>query len=117
MTLTYTWAITGLKKLDDPFIELNDIIVQTYWTCTGKDEDGVTGVFVGATPFDPDQVDPNNFTRYTDLTESQVLQWIQDIVQNEEMYWNHIQRQINKQIAEKKNTVTRVTENELPWSN
>jgi hypothetical protein len=53
-----------------------DYVVQTYWTKTGTDENGNTGVFSGATPLDPnpDQVD---FIPYDQLTNDIVVGWIQ----------------------------------------
>lgn len=116
MTLTYTWAITGLKKQDDPSAELNDIIVQTYWTCTGTDADGNSGTFHGATPFEPDLVDPDNFTTYENLTEAQVLGWIQDLVINDQTYKEHIDERIQEQIDAIVRPTTEVDADALPWA-
>lgn len=116
MSLTYTWKIKSLKKQDDPSIELNDIIVQTYWECTGTDADGISGTFNGATPFEPDQVDPANFTSYEDLTEAQVISWIQDVVNSNPGYKAHIDEQIQKQIDAIVRPVIDVGANALPWA-
>jgi hypothetical protein len=116
MALTYEWKIKSLKKQDNPSLELNDIIVQTYWECTGTDEDDNSGTFHGAMPFDPDQIDPDNFTAYEDLTEAQVLSWIQDVVDNNVGYKNHIDEQIQKQIDAIARPVTEVSGDGLPWS-
>ena len=116
MSLTYTWKIKSLKKQDDPSAELNDIIVQTYWECTGTDEDDHSGTFHGATPFEPDRVDPNNFTSYEDLTEAQVLSWIQDIVNDSPTYKAHIDQQIQKQIDAIVRPMVEVNADALPWA-
>ena len=115
MELTYTWKIKGLKKQDDPSIELNDIIVQTYWECTGTDANGNSGTFHGATPFDLDQVDPQNFTTYENLTEDQVISWIQNVINNNPGYKQHIYDQIQKQIDIVVHPVTDIGSNDLPW--
>lgn len=116
MVLTYTWKITGLKKLNS--IELNDIIIQTYWSCTGTDEDGVEGTFIGATPFAPEKVDSDNFTLYENLTEELVLNWIKDEVRDSPRnYWDHINGQIMKQINTQKASVDELREDNLPWAN
>lgn len=112
MTTTYSWALKSIKKANIDGLE--GIIVQTTWTCTGTDEDGDEGVFNGATPFKPEEVDADNFTAYEDLTEEQVLGWIQGVVVGE--YWNHVSGQIAKQIAEKKHPVEEVGEGQFPWS-
>lgn len=112
MSLTYTWSLTSLKKAD--IGDLSGIIVQTHWTCTGTDEEGNEGTFHGATPFDPDQVDPTNFTEFNNLTEEQVLGWIKAIVVGH--YKDHVDAQIMKQINEKKRVVEEVTADALPWA-
>ena len=116
MALTYTWKIKSLKKQDDPSTELNDIIVQTYWDCTGTDDDGNSGTFNGATPFEPDQVDPENFISYENLTESQVIGWIQNVVNNNDAYKAHIDEQIQKQIDAIVRPVVSVNAESLPWA-
>jgi hypothetical protein len=105
-----------LRKQDDPSAELNDIIVQTYWECTGTNEDNNSGTFTGATPFDPDQVDPEAFTSYEDLTESQVLGWIQVAVDGNPNYKAHIDEQIQKQIDAIVRPMVEVNANALPWA-
>lgn len=116
MTLTYTWKIKSLKKQDDPSAELNDIIVQTYWECTGTDSANNSGTFSGATPFEPDQVDPDTFTIYEDLTETQVLGWIQAVVNGNPGYKAHIDEQIQKQIDAIVRPMVEVNANGLPWA-
>lgn len=112
MTLAYTWSLKSIKKYDVD--TLQGVIVQTTWTCTGTDEDGDEGVFNGATPFNPAEVDAENFTAYEDLTEAQVLGWIQSIVVG--AYKEHVDGQIAKQIEAKKNPTEEVAEGAFPWS-
>lgn len=115
--LTYTWEITSIKKMNDPSIEVNDIIVQTYWKCTGIDNEGHVGIFNGATPFEPDKVDVGNFTTYENLTEEQIIGWVKaEIERQGDSYWNHITSQIKKQINQSKQTINEVTTSELPWN-
>lgn len=116
MALTYEWKITGLKKTDDPSLELNDIIVQTYWQLTGTDEDGNSATFHGATPFEPDKVDPENFTTYENLTEATIISWLQEVVDNNPMYKKHIEEQIQNQINKAKNPVVEINGSNLPWA-
>lgn len=112
MALNYTWALKSLKKAD--FNDLTGVIVQTHWTCTGTDEDGISGTFHGATPFKPEEVDPENFTAYEDLTEAQVLGWIEAVVVG--AYKEHVDQQIMRQINENKVAVEEVAEGQFPWS-
>ena len=112
MAITYTWSLTSLKKKNTG--DLNDIVVQTYWQKKGTDADGHEGVFSGATPFDPDQVDPDNFTTFEDLTEEQVLNWIKAVVVGN--YEQHVNEKIAEQIEAKKNPVSEVSSGAFPWS-
>ena len=108
--MKYEWKITGLKRKDTA--NLNNIIVQTYWKKIGTDENGNVGEFIGATPFDLKTVDPNTFTKYEDLTEEIVLEWIKSVVVD--TYEEHVNKQIQKQIEEKLNVVTEVRD-VFPW--
>ena len=111
MALTYTWKITELKKTNTN--DLNNVIIGTRWECTGTDEDGITGVFSGATPFNAVDVDPNNFIDWNNLTEETVLNWIKAVVVDD--YKNHVKQQIQKQIDKKKNLIEEVSANSFPW--
>lgn len=113
MALTYTWAITSLKKTTDVALGIDNVVVQSTWTCTGTDEDGDSGTFSGATPFPLSTVDPATFIPYEDLTEAEVLGWIQAVVVGP--YKDHVDEQINKQIALVKDPVVNVPEGEFPW--
>ena len=114
--MIYTWKIKSLKKQDDPSAQINDIIVQTYWECTGTDEAGNSGTFNGATPFEPDQVDPTAFTSYENLTEAQVIGWIQNVVNTNPSYKAHIDEQIQKQIDAIVKPMVEVAAEALPWA-
>jgi hypothetical protein len=113
MALTYTWAITSLKKTTDVALDIDNVVVQSTWTCTGTDEDGDSGTFSGATPFPLSTVDPATFIPYEDLTEADVLGWIQAVVVGS--YKDHVDAQINKQIALEKDPVVDVPNGDFPW--
>ena len=105
--MEYTWKVTGMKIAT--VNETEGVVVQTYWTKTGKDENGNEGVFSGATPFkDGNPTDPN-FVPFNQLTEEIVLNWIKAVVVGD--YEQHVNDQIQKQIS--RATVTEAT---LPWA-
>lgn len=110
--LTYTWKITSVKKTGTE--SLNDVIVQTYWAVTGEDAEGNTGAFHGATPFSADNVDPENFVAFSELTEETVVGWLKDIVIDS--YWDHVNEHILREIREQKFTVDEVSADALPWA-
>ena len=116
MALTYEWKLTGLKKRDTA--DLNDLVIGTRWELKGTNDSGVYGTFSGATPLDIPDADEEGYIAYADLTETQVLGWIQDIVSGSSStnYMDHINEQIEKQIDEKEYTQLEVQSNDLPWS-
>ena len=110
--MEYTWAVTSLNKATEG--ALVNVVVQTYWTCTGTDADGDSGTFSGATPFPLSGAGSDTFTPYEALTESDVTGWIQAAVVGP--YKDHVDGQIAKQIALKKQPVEEVPSSELPWA-
>jgi hypothetical protein len=117
MGYTYEWKVTGVKKVNSENID--EAIIGTNWKVVCTDEDGNTGEFVGATPFDLHTIDTGSFTAYADLNEEQVLGWIKNVVSGSNSltnYWFHIQGQMNKQIEKSKLTFTEVSDFSLPWA-
>lgn len=107
--MDYTWAITNIRK--GPSGDLSDVVLHVRWTLTGTDADGDTGAFQGATPLSPPTGD---FTPFEELTEAQVLGWVQAVVVGD--YRDHVYGQIAKQIAAKKSAVVDMGAEELPWA-
>ena len=108
MAITYTWAVTGMKVT---MVGTEaDYVIQTYWTKTGTDENGNTGMFSGATPLDPNPDQPE-FIPYDQLTQEIVLSWIQPVVTG--AYEGHVNGVIAEQIAAK---IAPITEATLPWA-
>jgi hypothetical protein len=114
MSLEYVWKLKGLKKATST--DVTDAIIGTQWKLSGTDADGISGEFDGATPFKLSEINPEVFTAFSELTEAQVLGWIQNTVTGSDAYWSHINERINKQIEDKKIEVTDVYEIDLPWS-
>lgn len=113
--MEYTWELTGMKLQSDG--EVQNAVVQTYWKCNGHTADlpDFVGTFNGATPFSLADIDPNNFTPYEDLTEAQVLGWIEAVVNADPSYKAHIDEQIEKDIKSQIAPETDVEEGGFPW--
>lgn len=110
MAITYTWKVTGLRKVQSAE-GLNNVVIGTRWEKIGTDENGNEGKFVGATPFNVSAIDPDNFIDWENLTEEVVLSWIKPVVVGS--YEDHVNNQIAKQIRDKKSPVEEVQQ--LPW--
>ena len=114
MSFTYEWEITGIKCKDQPNQEGGvhvGSVCQTYWKLTGTDEGGDVGTFSGATPFCAENCTTENYCEFEFLTEEIVLSWIQDVVDKDLSYKNHIDQQIQRMIDN-----TKVTEPSMPWA-
>ena len=116
MGLTYNWTLTSLKKQNTN--ELSNVIVGTQWKLVGTDEDGNSGIFNGATPFELRDLNGDGFVDYRDFTEDLVLGWIKNQVSGSTAanYMNHINQQIQRQIDHTKYANMDVNERDLPWS-
>lgn len=117
MAFTYAWKVTNLKVKDQVNADgesLQNAVVQTYWQCEGTDENGNSAHFAGATPFSAENVPAGSFKAFADLTEADVLAWIQNVVNSDANYKAHIDEQIQKEID--KELVTEVEEESLPWA-
>lgn len=110
MAITYTWKVTGLRKVDS-VDGLDNVVIGTRWEKIGTDEDGNEGKFVGATPFKPSDIDPNNYIDWDNLTEDVVLSWIKPVVVGS--YEDHVNGVIAKQIRDKRSPVSEVQH--MPW--
>ena len=111
MAVTYTWEVTGIKTRNAN--NFTNAIVQTYWHKIGTDESGNTAHFAGATPFDADTIDPDNFTALDQLTEEMVLGWIQAQVTGS--YEEHVNSVIQKQLDDITSPITELNNEDLPW--
>jgi hypothetical protein len=95
MDITYSWEITGIKVKDHG--KNKDTIVQINWKKIGRDFDGNTGVFVGSTPVSPVLTDEENFVPFKDITEDNIIEWLQQIVSGS--YEEHVNEVIASQLG------------------
>lgn len=107
MTTTYTWAVVQMDAYPEADGE-TDVVFNVHWTLTGSDGTYIGSVYgsQGVT-VDPDAP----FVPYADLTEAQVIGWVQDALGAEQVTTleENVAQQINNQIAPAVVTPT------LPW--
>lgn len=96
MTITYTWSVVQM----DAYPEADghtEVVFTVHWTLTGTDG-AYTGSVYGSqgVSLDPDAP----FTPYADLTEAQVIGWVQDAMGEEQVaaYDANVAQQIENQI-------------------
>lgn len=108
MATTYTWAVQQMDCYPEVDGE-TDVVFTVHWTLTGSDGT-YTGYVYGsqAVAVDPD----TPFTPYADLTETQVIGWVQSAMGAEQVadYEANVATQINDQVAPP------VVTPDLPWA-
>ena len=86
---------------------LNNVVKRVTWKITAKDDQFAVDRYFDSYLTPPD---PNNFSNYDNLTMEQVLEWVKEPINLEELY-------ANMAIAlEEAKDPSRVIEKELPWS-
>lgn len=75
---TYLWTITSMSTLPKPPAPIEDcaVFAQYLVTASNNDTPPITAEIIGSSQFDVPKTS-KNLTPYADLTEKQVLEWIQ----------------------------------------
>jgi hypothetical protein len=108
MAVTNTWAVVQMDCYPEEDGE-TDVVFNVHWTLTGE-EAGFIGSAYGSQTVTVDPDAP--FTPYADLTETQVIGWVQSAMGAEQVasYEASVAEQINNQIDPP------VVTPPLPWS-
>lgn len=113
MAISYEWRIDRIAKKNTG--SLQDAVVTVWWERTGTDDtDNVQGTYYGQVTFDVDEIDSDSFTAFDQLTEEQVIGWVQATVVGD--YLTLVNKDIQKEITEKQNALTQVADDDLPWA-
>ena len=113
MAISYIKTISKIER--NRIQNTNDVVTNIEYKVTGTDDsDNVSGTWAGMCTFIQDQITINdNFIDYNDLTESQVLEWINNhYVDNQE----HAESLIQRRILLKRELNNEVLDNSFPWS-
>jgi len=108
MEITNTWGVVQMDAYPEADGE-TDVVFNVHWTMTGE-EAGFTGSVYGSQAVSLDADAP--FTPYTDLTQAQVIGWVQAAMGEEQVasYEANVAQQINDQVAPP------VVTPALPWA-
>lgn len=94
--ITYKWTFSAFDcKVDE---KLEKVVTNVHWRYSGTDEDGISADTYGAKSVG--EPNPDAFTPYPDLSEEQVIGWMESVIDMEEMNSN-----IAKQIELIKNPI------------
>lgn len=111
MANTYAWTINKLdvRPTQD---SLSDVVYNIHWLYTATSDqidangDPYTAQAVGTSPVE--EPDPDNFTAFADLTQSQVEEWL-----TSDGSMSNIKAHVDSMIEEKINPIS-VTK-DIPW--
>ena len=107
--ITPIWTVTKLSCKPDVDGKV-DYVVTAYWNCAATDG-GYSGIVCGATMFKVDTTKPD-YIPYSDLTEVEVLQWVQASIGAEAVA--NTETTVLLQIEAQKNPP--IVQPPLPWA-
>jgi len=108
MAITYTTNISNMYTVNAP---TPDYVVTVIFETIGTD--GTYSASIGGSIDLEVKADSANFIPYADLTEADVIGWINDQTQNQANYYTNIDNQINSLI----NPPVVPVNTPLPWNN
>lgn len=108
--ITYIWTITSLSTVPRVDARL-DVVVVAQWTLTGTDALGIQASLNSSSQFTLTQGE--GYTPYEDLTEDQVIGWVQAELGTEGI--TSAKTCIESQITSIMNPIEIPTQQPLPW--
>lgn len=120
----YTWKVDSIKVQDQTLTDgeiAKNAIVQTTWSVRALYDAGdgnyYEATFYGATPFSATELSSTEFVDFNNLTEVQVLKWIQDYSSTFSLEGNPITEHMKKVLDnEIELQIKPVLDKEPPWS-
>jgi len=109
MTITNNWAVQQMDCYPE-YGGQSDVVFTVHWTLTATDGDGHTGSVYGSVGVTLD--DGATYTPYADLTQAQVIGWVQSTLGAEQVA--SYEANVAQQIAEQIDPV--VVSPPLPWA-
>jgi hypothetical protein len=89
--INYKWTFSAFDcKVDEE--GLNNVVTTVHWRYRGTDKDGITAEVYGAQAVG--EPNPDAFTPYPEISEEQVIGWMESMIDMEAMNEN-IANQIN----------------------
>lgn len=104
--ITYTWTVKDMMTVDTPE---PGFVTTVVWIITATDQE-YTSVYTGASKF---YSQDGTFTPYDQLTEEQVISWVQNSMENGEV--DALYDMLATQIETQKNPPPVPQSQPLPW--
>jgi hypothetical protein len=82
--ITYKWTFSAFDcRIDE---KLDKVVTNVHWRYEGADDDGVTAETYGAQAVG--EPNPDAFTAYPEISEEQVIGWMESVIDMEAMNEN-----------------------------
>jgi hypothetical protein len=82
--ITYKWTFSAFDcRIDE---KLDKVVTNVHWRYEGADDDGVTAETYGAQAVG--EPNPDAFTAYPEISEEQVIGWMESVIDMESMNEN-----------------------------
>lgn len=118
MATTYTWKIDIMHTQTTWWNE--KVVTEIHWSKHGVDDDGITGRYPDCTKFKLDCItelnDSGGFTPLTNLTEAQVLTWIQNTITEDDMQFIDMQIKLSIDRQKTPKISNSIDSENLPWT-
>lgn len=108
MAITYSWKVVRMNTKNDG--EIENAVIQVYWVKKGVDDNGIEGECAGESKFNINEIVPEQFVPFEELTEEIILGWILSTINP--AYHEGIDAQIQKMIDSKADPIF---DRGLPW--
>lgn len=73
----FIWKVNNMEAIMS-YSSLTNVVRAVYWQCEGHDDDNKYGTHWGVQQLEVDNINPDNYTNYNDLTEAQVIEWVKN---------------------------------------
>ena len=110
--MTYSWQVLKLDtraQTNADGVSLADAVIVIQWSRVGTDSDGNSAKIVGYTKLSAENTAAGSFTAFADLTEEQVVGWL-DTLNSAELIASY-----DAKIEEKRQRGI-TTSRDIPWS-
>jgi hypothetical protein len=118
MAITYTWKIDMMHTQSK--LGMQNAVTEIHWSKTGTDETGTTGRYPGCSKFSIQDIASKklqgNFIPFNELTEAQVIEWVQSDITADDMAFIDTQIQASINLQKSPKTGASIESKDFPWA-
>lgn len=94
--MTYNWEITGWYKQDvNGFV---GVVTSIQFRLIATTDDNIISSYAGSIVLDTNNLNQESFISLNELDNTKLLEWLENYVTSDEIYWNHINEFIDTRV-------------------